>query len=85
MQVLDVQHYRARVCGCLVDAQQHLATNHQTRDLGLVRLASDQFARVLAAPQHCDGVGQFQHFAQLMRDKDNRLALLYQAAQNDED
>src|SRR5579859_2607260 len=82
--IFDVQHYRAGPRGSLVDTQQNLATDHQTRDFCLVGLASDQFARVLATAQHRDIVGQLKYFAQFMGDKNNGLALLYQPTQHPE-
>src|SRR5438270_2902062 len=69
----------------LVDAQQHLASDHHTRYLRLIRLTGDQFARVFAAPQHGYRIGEFQHLAQLMADENDGLALRDQAAQDSEE
>ena len=65
----------------LIHTQQYLASHHHTCDFGLVGLAGYQGSGVLAAAQHGDIIREFQDFAQFVRDKDNGLALVHQAAQ----
>src|SRR5579859_3266421 len=66
----------------LIDTQQYLAPHHQARDFGLVSLAGNQFTGVFASSQDSDSIGEFQHFAQFVRNEDNGLAALYQAPQH---
>ena len=63
MQILYVHDDRTGFAWCLVHAQEHLATDHEACYLSLVSLSRDQLSCILAASKHCDGVGQFQHFA----------------------
>src|SRR5258708_37654223 len=85
MQILYKQHNGTRMGRHLVDAQQNLASHHQACDLGLVGLGGNQLTSVLATSQHSDCIGEFKHFAQLVRDEDDGLTFLHQATQNTEE
>ena len=61
VQVLDVEQRLARLGGLLVDAQEHLAADHEAGEPFLGRaLAGDGLDR-LPAPQHGDPVGDLEH------------------------
>ena len=75
----------AGCAGALVDAQQHLAADHQPRQALLGRARGGQRLDLLAAPQHGDPVGDLGHLVQLVADEDDRLPLLGQAPDDREE
>ena len=83
-QVVDRHHHRTRSRRLLVDAQQHLAPDHQRGDLLLVRVLCREMADHTAAPHHRDAVGDVEDLLQLVADEDDRLARFDQVAQHHE-
>ena len=69
-----------RIRRALLDAQQHLAPDHQAGEALLGRAGRRQRLDLLAAPQHGDPVGDLGHLVQLVADEDDRLPLLGEAA-----
>ena len=69
--------------GLLLDAQEHLAPDHQLRELLLrSRPRAGQRVDRLAAPQDRDPVGDLEHLVQLVADEDDRHALARERAQD---
>ena len=60
-QVLDLEHRLAELGRPLVDAQQHVAADHQAREALLGRALGRHRVDLLAAPQHGDAVGDLEH------------------------
>ena len=83
-QIGHGQHRGARLAGLFVDLQQHIAADHQPRQLLAGRPLGGQRADHLAAAQHGDPVGDLQHLVQLMGDEDDRRAALRQRADGGE-
>ena len=80
MQILDVEQHVRRVGGALVDAQQHLAADHQPREALLGRPLGGQRLDSLTATEHRDAVGNLGHLVELVADEDDRFALRGQSA-----
>ena len=79
-QVLDGEERLTRLGGLLVDAQEHLAADHEAGESFLGRaLAGDGLDR-LPAPEDGDAVGDLEHLAELVGDEDDRLPLGLQRA-----
>ena len=70
--------------GLLVDAQQHLAADHQLGQLLGAGLGGLDGRGHLAAAHDADGVGDLHDLAQLVGDQDDRLALAAQAVEDAE-
>ena len=85
LQVLDAEDRVARLRRRpLVDAQQHLAPDHERREAVLGRALARHGLDRLAAPQNRDPVGDVEHLVELVRDEDDRLALGLERAQDRE-
>ena len=56
----------------LLDAQQHVAADHQPRQRSSVAPSVGHRVDLLAAPQHGDAVGDVEHLVELVRDEDDR-------------
>ena len=77
------QRLARRVLG-LLDAQQHVAADHQPRQRALGGALGRHGVDLLAAPQHRHAVGDVEHLVELVRDEDDRRALGRQRAQDAE-
>ena len=84
-EVADAQRHAARFRRRLVDAQQHLAADHQARQLRRARVFRLDAADDLAVAHHRHVVGDREHLRQLVRDDDDRLSLLAHAAKDGEE
>ena len=76
VEVLDLEQRLPGMRGGLVDAKQHLASDHHPREPFLRRALRRNRVDELAAPQRRDPVGDLEHLVELVRDEDDRLALL---------
>ena len=84
-QVVDREFYRAGFCFTFLDAQQHATPDHQLCELldrRLRRLAG-RHHRTLAHDRH--RVGDRHDFAQLVRDENDRLALILELLEDTEE
>ena len=84
LEVLDAQCDRPGLRLGLLDPQQHIATDHQASNFLFVRVLGDQMADDFATTHHCDPIRDLEDFFQLVRNENDRLAALYQAAQDAE-
>ena len=62
-----------------------IASHHQAHHLIVADLVARQFAGVLAVAQHCDAVGDFLHFAEPVRDINDRGAPRLQVSDDPEE
>ena len=85
VQALDLEERLAGRRRLLVDAQQHLAPDHQPRQALLGRAGGVERLDLLAAAQHGDPVGDLEHLVELVGDEDDRLALGGEAADDREE
>ena len=81
-QAAHLQHRGAGPGGGLVDAQQHLAPDHQLGQRGGVRLGGFDRGHHLAAPHDRNIVGDLHDLAQLVGDQDDGFAFVPQPAQD---
>ena len=72
---VDREQRLAGLAGALLDAQEHLAPDHEPREALLGRALPRDGLDRLAAPEHGDPVGDLEHLVQLVRDEDDRLPL----------
>jgi len=79
-QVLDHEESFSRGGCMLVDAQEHVASDHHAREPCLGRALRRHRVDDLAAAERRDPVGDLEHLVQLVRDEDDRLALVFQSA-----
>ncbi len=82
VQVLDPEQRLARCRHTFLDAQQHLAPDHQPGELLLGRPSGRQRLDLLPAPQHRHPVGDLEHLVQLVADEDDRHPLLRERAED---
>ena len=80
VEVVDLEERRRGLSRGLRDAEKHLAADHQRREARLRRALRRQGLDQLAAPEHGDPVGDLEHLVELVRDEDDRLAALGEAA-----
>ena len=78
----DLQQRLAGLVVGLLDAQQHVAPDHQRRQRALGRALGGDGVDHLAAPQDGHAVGDVEHLVELVGDEDDRRALLGQRAQD---
>ncbi len=79
---VDLEQRLARLVLGLLDPQQHVAADHQPRQRALGRALGRHGVDHLAAPQDGHAVGDVEHLVELVRDEDDRRALLGQRAQD---
>ena len=72
--VLEREQRLARRVVGLLDAQQHVAADHQRRQRALGRALGGDGVDLLAAAQDRHAVGDVQHLVELVRDEDDRRA-----------
>ena len=75
VEVLDVEQRLLGLGGRLLDAEEHVAPDHQPRQLCLGGTRGGQRLDLLAAPEHGDPVGDLEHLVQLVADEDDRHPL----------
>jgi hypothetical protein len=74
LQVVHHEHRLSRLRGVLLHREDHVASDHQRGKLRLRRRFGKRLARDSALPEHHNTVGNSEHFLQLVRDEDDRLA-----------
>ena len=76
VQVAHLEHRLARRVLGLLDPQQHVAADHQRGQAALGRALGRHRVDLLAAPQDRHAVGDVEHLVELVRDEDDRRAVL---------
>ena len=75
VEVLDLQHRLAGLCRGLLHLEEHLASDHQTREALLGRALGGHGVDLLAAPQHGHPVGDLEHLTELVADEHDGCAV----------
>ncbi len=78
-QVFDLEQWLPRLRRLLVDAKEHLASDHRPREPRLRRPRPGNRLDPLPAAEDRDPVGDLEHLVQLVADEDDRLSLALQA------
>jgi len=81
-QILDGQDRALWRVGLLLYPEDHVAPDHHTGERLLGGAGARNCAHRLAAAQHGDAVGDLEHLAELVRDEDDRRAVLPQSSQD---
>ena len=76
LRLPDLQHGTLRLGRGLLDLEHHVATDHEVGEALLGRFLRVGGADDLAAPKHGHAVGDREHLPELVRDEDDRLALV---------
>ena len=84
-EVVDLEQRLRGARRRLLDAQEHVAADHQPRELRLRRACGGQRLDLLAAAQHGDAVGDLQHLVELVADEDDRHALAHEVLEDAEE
>ena len=85
VDVLELEHDVPRRRRRLVDAEQHLASDHHAGEPFLGRPLARHGVDLPPSPENRDPVGDLEHLVQLVADEDDRHALALEALEDPEE